>query len=1196
MKSRINGCRKYQKDEKTQEIEDIIYLFPESFIKKMNNYEYTIPLNQDEIICEFAIKDKLGEGAFGSVRLGINKQTGEKVAIKILEKSKLKKIEDKIRIDREIEILKKLKHPNIVQLYCVIETERQIFLIMEYIKGKELFQYIILKKKLPEEEACFYFQQIVSGVEYLQKLKIAHRDIKSENMIIEQNTKNLKILDFGLSNTYGDKPNETLITACGSPCYAAPEMLCGKIYKGKGVDIWSMGVVLFSMICGFLPFHEESNKEMYKKIIEGKFQVPAFISKMGRELIYKLLNTNPKKRINISQIKNNFWIKFYSNGLNNEGKSVFNVGLFINKYVIPIDEEIIDEMEKLFKIPKIKSRNEILLNNSNDYTSLYYLLVNKKIKNGQKSISDFKSELFLSYLEDKKNLLSNYDNNIEKAASIRKMGVLFEQGNLGNDNNKHLFSIESNNSIKSQDNIYNIYFKNNGENKNNNFSTYNSSLNLKNNSNKKFIKSKTNQSLKNNNNKNINLNLLKTLKLKINLNQGINKDLNSDRNLKDNFISKTARNKKNLILKTIFDKNKNKTIQQNNLDYQNTEKNKKTNSFLTINKITLSPLSNKIKSFKSGSKSINRIRKKSSKNEKKESNKKLNRNQKTIVKYSNDEIEEEKFTKSIEEKKDKEKDINNKYELKNYYNNKEKEKKLNLININDEKEINTIMTTNELNELSNKNNNIKYKETISPFIETQKSINNNTLENNKYNYFKTLDSFSILTINQYDSPENKNKFKLELTSLNTFSEREERKEIKTSRKKGFYSYRTTKKIKNRQNTSKLLKNINKYINKINSKNEKKNCKDNNKNLLSSTIKNIIKKIIIDNNNKISQNNRNCKPYKKDKKIKKNIGINIKKISQDNNTESMATTNTIKNNKNMGSSILTKFENFDYNSLSYNKSPSNYKFNNKIFFHLNNEKKEEKYNKIINNIKIENDNSIKNNLINKRKIKSVENEKKSISNTKQQKKINCYLDINRNKIKYSSLKRLNTANNNLKNNNNYFSKLKRNNKLSFSSFKAKTLINKEKKIQYNNIQNYKNKNQKESKNIFLYSNLNEYNKEIKKSENNSNRNDIAINYKNKIKVNIIINDLEPFDLNCISSFPIKIIRNKLVKVLEELKYKTKKINSNKYIIYYGEIENENIYEFNILKNNFPIIKFKKIQGANNIYYSDIRKIFLKINNI
>ena len=91
-------------------------------------------------------------------------------------------------------------------------------------------------------------------------------------------------------------------------------------------------------------------------------------------------------------------------------------------------------------------------------------------------------------------------------------------------------------------------------------------------------------------------------------------------------------------------------------------------------------------------------------------------------------------------------------------------------------------------------------------------------------------------------------------------------------------------------------------------------------------------------------------------------------------------------------------------------------------------------------------------------------------------------------------------------------------------------------------------------------------------------------------------MEPFDLNCISSFPIKIIRNKLVKVLEELKYKTKKINSNKYIIYYGEIENENIYEFNILKNNFPIIKFKKIQGANNIYYSDIRKIFLKINNI
>ena len=160
--SNINGIRKYQIDEKTGIAEEILSFYPEEYLNNKNHPEYYIPLNKEDIICEFVIKDKLGEGAFGSVRLGINKQTGEKVAIKILEKSKLSRYQDKIRLEREIEILKKLKHPNIAQLYSVIETERQILLIMEYIKGQELYQYILLKKKLSEEESCLYFQQIIS--------------------------------------------------------------------------------------------------------------------------------------------------------------------------------------------------------------------------------------------------------------------------------------------------------------------------------------------------------------------------------------------------------------------------------------------------------------------------------------------------------------------------------------------------------------------------------------------------------------------------------------------------------------------------------------------------------------------------------------------------------------------------------------------------------------------------------------------------------------------------------------------------------------------------------------------------------------------------------------------------------------------------------------------------------------------------
>ena len=239
MHSIINGFRKYTINEKDSTTEDILGFYPESYITLDLS-----SLKEEEILCDFIIKEKLGEGAFGSVRLGVNRQTGEKVAIKILEKNRLKS-EDKCRIQREIKILKKLRHPNIVHLYSIIETEKQILIIMEYIQGQELFHYILLKKKISEEEACYYFSQIVSAVEYLHNLKIAHRDIKSENILIDQNTKRIKLIDFGLSNTYGDKDEGILSTSCGSPLYAPPEMLKGEIYKGNSIDIWSIGVVLY---------------------------------------------------------------------------------------------------------------------------------------------------------------------------------------------------------------------------------------------------------------------------------------------------------------------------------------------------------------------------------------------------------------------------------------------------------------------------------------------------------------------------------------------------------------------------------------------------------------------------------------------------------------------------------------------------------------------------------------------------------------------------------------------------------------------------------------------------------------------------------------------------------------------------------------------------------------------------------------
>ena len=172
----------------------------------------------------------------------------------------MKEMADVERVAREIHILKLIRHPNIIQLYEILENPTELYLIMEYASGGELFDYIVEKQRVKEKEACKFFQQIIDGVEYLHKLNIVHRDLKPENLLLDQN-KNIKIVDFGLSNTY--KTGETLSTACGSPCYAAPEMIAGKRYLGAHVDVWSCGVILFALICGHLPFEDPNTTNLY---------------------------------------------------------------------------------------------------------------------------------------------------------------------------------------------------------------------------------------------------------------------------------------------------------------------------------------------------------------------------------------------------------------------------------------------------------------------------------------------------------------------------------------------------------------------------------------------------------------------------------------------------------------------------------------------------------------------------------------------------------------------------------------------------------------------------------------------------------------------------------------------------------------------------------------------------------------------
>ena len=159
--------------------------------------------------------------------------------------------DDLIRINREIKFLKELWHKNIIKIFEILENSRNYYIIMEYVTGGELFNYIVERKRLNDNEAAFFFAQIINGIEYIHKNNIAHRDLKPENLLLTD-TKIIKIIDFGLSNQY--KKDQLLQTPCGSPCYAAPEMVQGKQYSGLLIDIWSTGISLYAMVCGFLPF------------------------------------------------------------------------------------------------------------------------------------------------------------------------------------------------------------------------------------------------------------------------------------------------------------------------------------------------------------------------------------------------------------------------------------------------------------------------------------------------------------------------------------------------------------------------------------------------------------------------------------------------------------------------------------------------------------------------------------------------------------------------------------------------------------------------------------------------------------------------------------------------------------------------------------------------------------------------------
>uniref|UniRef100_A0A4W5JT08 MAP/microtubule affinity-regulating kinase 3 n=1 Tax=Hucho hucho TaxID=62062 RepID=A0A4W5JT08_9TELE len=255
-------------------------------------------------IGNYRLLKTIGKGNFAKVKLARHILTGKEVAIKIIDKNQLNPTSLQ-KLFREVRIMKGLNHPNIVQLFEVIETDNTLYLIMEYASGGEVFDYLVSHGRMKEKEARAKFRQIVSAVHYCHLKNIVHRDLKAENLLLDADS-NIKIADFGFSNefTMGNK----LDTFCGSPPYAAPELFQGKKYDGPEVDIWSLGVILYTLVSGSLPFDGQNLKELRERVLRGKYRVPFYMSTDCEGILRRFLVLNPTKRCTLEQIMNDKWI------------------------------------------------------------------------------------------------------------------------------------------------------------------------------------------------------------------------------------------------------------------------------------------------------------------------------------------------------------------------------------------------------------------------------------------------------------------------------------------------------------------------------------------------------------------------------------------------------------------------------------------------------------------------------------------------------------------------------------------------------------------------------------------------------------------------------------------------------------------------------------------------------------------------
>ncbi|KAM3923471.1 serine/threonine-protein kinase SIK3 [Leptodactylus fuscus] len=320
----------------------------------------------------YELERTIGKGNFAVVKLATHIVTRAKVAIKIIDKTKLDD-ENLKKIFREVQIMKMLCHPHIIRLYQVMETERMIYLVTEYASGGEIFDHLVAHGRMAEKEARKKFKQIVTAVHFCHCRNIVHRDLKAENLLLDANL-NIKIADFGFSNRF--TPGQLLKTWCGSPPYAAPELFEGKEYEGPKVDIWSLGVVLYVLVCGALPFDGSTLQNLRARVLSGKFRIPFFMSTECEHLIRHMLILEPSKRLSMEQICKHKWMCHGEQDLEFDRLIAECQHVKMERQREPLIEQVLHTMADM-GLDKDRTLQSLRTDAYDNYTAIYSLLCDR---------------------------------------------------------------------------------------------------------------------------------------------------------------------------------------------------------------------------------------------------------------------------------------------------------------------------------------------------------------------------------------------------------------------------------------------------------------------------------------------------------------------------------------------------------------------------------------------------------------------------------------------------------------------------------------------------------------------------------------------------------------------------------------------------------------------------------------------------